>query len=94
MMFHGWLTSILLIASSANAFVPSPLKSTRNWDSSLHSSLSKGDAVLLVGPGFLQLNIAKVAKAAGLRPVIVAPQKKIENFAQFVNDDDLIKDAT
>ena len=93
-MLKGWLTSILLVASSANAFVPSHLKTNRNWDSTLHGSLSKGDAVLLVGPGFLQLNIAKAAKAAGLRPVIVAPQKKIDNFSQFVNDDELIKDAT
>jgi len=59
-----------------------------------NSCLAPGDAVLLVGPGFLQLNVAKAAKAAGLRPVIVAPQQKIDSFAKFVRDDDLIKDAT
>jgi len=56
--------------------------------------LAPGDPVLLVGPGFLQLNVAKAAKAAGLKPVIVAPQKNIDNFGQYVNDDDLIRDAT
>ena len=94
MISHGWLTSILLAASSANAFVTHSLKGYSNLHSSLHGSLSEGDAVLLLGPGFLQLNIAKAAKAKGLRPVIVAPQKKIESFKQFVNDNDLIEDAT
>jgi len=58
------------------------------------SQLVEGDAVLLIGPGFLQLNVAKAAKAAGLKPIIVAPQKNIEKFVQYVNDADLIRDAT
>merc|ERR1712071_177575 len=53
----------------------------------------KGDRVLLVGPGFLQLNIAKALKEAGLIPMIIAPQTKIDNFAQFVNDDSIMKEA-
>lgn len=55
--------------------------------------LSEGDRVLLIGPGFLQLNVAKVAKAAGLIPMIVAPQKKIDNFRSFVNDDEIMSTA-
>lgn len=39
-----------------------------------------------MGPSFLQLNIAKAAKKAGLRPIIIAPQTKIDSFAQYVND--------
>jgi len=58
------------------------------------AALSPGDAVLLVGPGFLQLNTAKAAKAAGLRPVIVAPKKNIEAFSSYINDDELIRDST
>lgn len=53
-------------------------------------TLKKGDRVLLIGPGFLQLNIAKAAKASGLIPMIVAPQKKIESFKEYVNDDELM----
>eukprot|EP00591_Stephanopyxis_turris_P003569 CAMPEP_0195523006 /NCGR_PEP_ID=MMETSP0794_2-20130614/21736_1 /TAXON_ID=515487 /ORGANISM="Stephanopyxis turris, Strain CCMP 815" /LENGTH=344 /DNA_ID=CAMNT_0040652903 /DNA_START=121 /DNA_END=1155 /DNA_ORIENTATION=- len=56
--------------------------------------LKPGNRVLLVGPGFLQLNIAKACKAAGLKPVIVAPQQKIERFATLVNDPEIIRDAS
>ena len=94
MIFRRSFTLLSLVVASATAFLASPPKSYNIRQTSLYSNLSPGDAVLLVGPGFLQLNIAKAAKAAGLRPVIVAPQKKIDNFAQFVNDADLIKDAT
>ena len=94
MIFRRSFTLLSLVVASATAFLASPPKFYNIRQTSLYSNLSPGDAVLLVGPGFLQLNIAKAAKAAGLRPVIVAPQKKIDNFAQFVNDADLIKDAT
>lgn len=87
-----------LFSSSANAFVvhnaPSQTRLTAtSLNASSSSKLSKGDAVLLIGPGFLQLNIAKAAKAAGLNPIIVAPQQKIDGFVQYVNDPDLIRDA-
>jgi len=68
-----------------------PSTTIRNSNSDV---LSPGDAVLLVGPGFLQLNTAKAAKAAGLRPVIVAPKKNIEAFSTYINDDELIRDST
>ena len=83
-----------LLVASSTAFLSSSPKTYNVQQTSLKSHLSEGDAVLLVGPGFLQLNIAKAAKAAGLRPIIVAPQKKIDNFSQFLNDGDLIQDAT
>ena len=43
--------------------------------------------VLLIGPGFLQLVIAKhmIASQSGLRPIVVAPQTKLDNyFKSFV----------
>lgn len=97
-----------LILSLSNAFAPihqlsattsaktltSTSTSTSLKASTDDNSLNPGDAVLLVGPGFLQLNIAKAAKAAGLRPIIVAPQQKIDSFAQYVNDAEIIRDAT
>lgn len=93
--------ALLLLCPSSTAFVQPGLKNNHYHRSSsalsataTASSLSKNDAVLLLGPGFLQLNIAKAAKAAGLRPVIVAPQQKIDSFSQYLNDDDLIRDAT
>jgi len=52
-------------------------------------TLSPGDRVLLIGPGFLQLNIAKAAKAVGLLPMIIAPQKRLDSFKDFVNDDEI-----
>lgn len=101
MMFRKAVSLISLIsvitASSAFVVTPgisqkvsraSPLKATAS------DKLNPGDAVLLIGPGFLQLNIAKAAKAAGLNPIIVAPQNKIENFVKYTNDEDLIRDAT
>lgn len=50
---------------------------------------------MLVGPGFLQLVLAKHLKRAGLKPIIVAPQKKLDSFfANLVLDNDLKEDAT
>lgn len=49
---------------------------------------------MLIGPGFLQLVVAKTCKAAGLRPLIVAPQKKLDTFSTLINDDDIMKDGT
>uniref|UniRef100_A0A7S3PU37 Uncharacterized protein n=1 Tax=Chaetoceros debilis TaxID=122233 RepID=A0A7S3PU37_9STRA len=92
-------SSLLLVAllETSHAFVnPSLASRSRNAPvTSLQASdrLEPGDAVLLIGPGFLQLNVAKAAKAAGLNPIIVAPQDKINSFVQYVNDDDLINDA-
>lgn len=81
---------------TAKASQPIHKKISRSTTTSLYgtkSHLEKGDRVLLVGPGFLQLNIAKALKEAGLIPMIIAPQTKIDNFAQFVNDDSIMKEA-
>jgi len=43
-------------------------------------SLKPGDPVLLVGPGFLQLVIAKHMARAGLKPIVVAAQSKLDSF--------------
>lgn len=61
--------------------------------SSTKDYLEPGDRVLLLGPGFLQLVIAKALKAAGLVPMIVAPQKKLESFSRFVGDDEIMAEA-
>jgi len=42
--------------------------------------LEKGDPVLLVGPGFLQLVLAKHLARAGLKPIVVASQSKLDSF--------------
>lgn len=96
-------TSIVLLpllATLTEAFIAHGTQSQTRRDASFLSAsspssnqLSEGDAVLLIGPGFLQLNIAKAAKAAGLNPIIVAPQKNIDSFVQYANDKDLINDA-
>mmetsp|Transcript_21769 Transcript_21769/g.32537 ORF Transcript_21769/g.32537 Transcript_21769/m.32537 type:complete len:363 (-) Transcript_21769:38-1126(-) len=88
-----------LLQGSGAAFTSSKTKSTGRLSSTslfANEALTAGSGakVLLVGPSFLQLNIAKAAKKAGLRPIIIAPQKKIDSFAQYINDDEIISDAS
>eukprot|EP00592_Proboscia_alata_P005880 CAMPEP_0194382140 /NCGR_PEP_ID=MMETSP0174-20130528/58346_1 /TAXON_ID=216777 /ORGANISM="Proboscia alata, Strain PI-D3" /LENGTH=352 /DNA_ID=CAMNT_0039167195 /DNA_START=43 /DNA_END=1101 /DNA_ORIENTATION=- len=54
--------------------------------SSLQAPLVPGNKVLLIGPGFLQLNIAKHCLQAGLEPIVVAPQKRLDTAASYIND--------
>lgn len=100
---HG-LLSLLLTATSCAAFAPpsSPLRTphttTTTTTTALRATAEKeylepGDAVVLIGPGFLQLNVAKACKAAGLVPMIIAPQKKLDTFRNFVNDDAIMNAA-
>ena len=42
--------------------------------------LEQGDPVLLVGPGLTQLVLAKHLARAGLKPIVVAPQTKLDSF--------------
>ena len=42
--------------------------------------LEEGDPVLLVGPGFLQLVLAKHLARAGLKPIVVASQSQLDSF--------------
>jgi hypothetical protein len=44
------------------------------------AALQPGDPILLVGPGFLQLVLARHLAQAGFKPIIVAPQKKLDSF--------------
>lgn len=67
--------------------------STERSTNKINGGLSAGDRVLLVGPGFLQLNVAKAAKAAGLIPMIVAPQTKLDTFRTFINDNAIMSNA-
>jgi len=74
--------------------VPSSSSSISSGSSgSSNEGLSAGDRVLLIGPGFLQLNVAKAMKAAGLIPMIVAPQTKLDTFRRFINDDEIMSNA-
>jgi len=54
------------------------------------ATLNPGDNVMLIGPGFLQLVLAKTCKAAGLTPIIVGPQSKLESFQSLVKDDSIM----
>jgi len=99
MVYHRATLAILLTLPTTliTAFTPianSAFRSSTQLSASNSNALVPGDAVLLVGPGFLQLNAAKAAKAAGLNPIIVAPTKNIEQFSTYINDDDLIRDST
>jgi hypothetical protein len=59
------------------------------------AKLEVGDTVMLVGPGFLQLVIAKHAKAAGLKPIVVAAQTKLDSFfSNICLDDQIQRDST
>mmetsp|Transcript_120049 Transcript_120049/g.336101 ORF Transcript_120049/g.336101 Transcript_120049/m.336101 type:complete len:415 (-) Transcript_120049:67-1311(-) len=63
--------------------------------SSSTNYLEPGDPVMLVGPGFLQLVLAKHLKRAGLKPIVVAPQKKLDSFfANLLLDDEIKRDST
>jgi len=42
--------------------------------------LEEGDPVVLVGPGFLQLVLAKHLARAGLKPIVVASQSQLDSF--------------
>lgn len=96
-----WLITALL-AASVSAFAPAALQnnhyaataSSSSSSSALQAKLEDGDQVMLIGPGFLQLVMAKTCKAAGLRPLIVAPQTKLDNFAALVEDADIMRDST
>lgn len=102
MRLSSSLVSLLLTAYAVMGFAPTSsftrfsmsAKRTASSPTILKMALSKGDRVLLIGPGFLQLNIAKAAKAAGLKPMIIADKKKLETFESYVNDAELMSDAT
>jgi hypothetical protein len=85
--FSSLLSSILLL-HAATSFVHQPAiknnhaKTTTTYlfAEASSSPLQKGDPVMLVGPGFLQLVLARHLVLAGLKPIIVAPQKKLDSF--------------
>jgi len=91
-----FLVALYTTTTTTEAFVPSSIRktTTTTTSSSLKVALRDGDQVMLIGPGFLQLVLAKTCKAAGLRPLIVAPQDKLDNFEQYVVDDTIMQDST
>lgn len=90
---------LLLSLQCVWGFAPTsiPANPTARTSTSLDASnyLEPGDPVMLVGPGFLQLVIAKHMKAAGLKPIVCAPQKKLDSFFEnLLIDEELKKDST
>lgn len=86
------LVTLLWVTPTVTSFVPVVWKSqshSTKW-SRRQAALSPGDQVLLVGPGFLQLVLAKTCKAAGLTPIIVVPTAKMEAFQSLVKDDSIM----
>lgn len=91
----AWTSSFApKIASNHRAsFTESKSSTSTALDASNY--LEPGDPVLLVGPSFLQLVLARHLKKAGLKPIVVAQQKKLDSFFQnLVLDEELQKDST
>jgi hypothetical protein len=66
----------LPMVSSSSSFGRTPLYSTTIKG----GGLQLGDPVMLVGPGLLQLVLARHLARAGLRPIVVAQQSKLNSF--------------
>lgn len=80
--------ALLQLATTTTAFV-APSSTTRTAFAPTVSSttslaatdrLEEGDPVILVGPGFLQLVLAKHLARAGLKPIVVASQSQLDSF--------------
>ena len=90
----------LMAVSPYQAFVTTVPTAGRRMEASTAMSAGKdylepGDPVMLIGPGFLQLVLAKHLKRAGLKPIVVAPQKKLDSFfANLVLDPEIQADST
>lgn len=89
-----------VLAVGADAFVPrtsgvATKKAMSATELEATNYLEAGDPVMLVGPGFLQLVVAKHLKRAGLKPIICAPQKKLDSFFEnIIPDKELQADST
>ncbi|KAG7344627.1 hypothetical protein IV203_019042 [Nitzschia inconspicua] len=68
------------ISSSSSSSSSSAAAASASTTSLSAAPLQPGDPVMLVGPGFLQLVLARHLAQAGFRPIIVAPQKKLDSF--------------
>lgn len=83
-------------ASPRPSFVAPSRRSSPVLSLSSASSADSDDRplVLLIGPGFLQLVVARALKAGGtFRPVLIAPQTRLDSFARFLPDEDVLSDA-
>lgn len=59
---------------------------------SMNVAQSGGKTILLVGPSFLQLNIAKLLHEKGHFPMIVAPQVQLDNFKKYLYNNTVPED--
>jgi hypothetical protein len=87
--YHGAATTTTTTTpatlSSSSSFLQAASADTDNDDhdddaSSFSSILQPGDPIMLIGPGFLQLVLARHLAQAGFKPIVVAPQKKLDSF--------------
>jgi len=90
--FAAALLPLLLAATTTSAFVAPSTTSHKHAHVRAHSTttalssaanddrLEQGDPVLLIGPGFQQLVLAKHLARAGLKPIVVASQTKLDSF--------------
>ena len=63
-------------------------------NTSIGNGLQQDDPILLIGPGFLQLILAKHLARSGLKPIVVAPQKTLDNyFKSFLKTKDVDSDS-
>ena len=95
-------TASTSVVPSLSSFI-SEAKASTATTSQLHASaaspststttkyyLEEGDPVLLVGPGLLQLVLARHLYHEGLRPIIVASQSQLDSFfANLLKEDNL-----
>ena len=92
--FAAALLPLLLAATTTSAFVAPSTTSHKQTHEHAHAHstatalfsatnddrLEQGDPVLLIGPGFQQLVLAKHLARAGLKPIVVASQTKLDSF--------------
>jgi len=79
-----------LSQSGVRGFTPSVVPvQTRKMDSKVRLQMASADSdipkkVALVGPGLLQLVIAKACMAKGIEPLLICPTKNMESFRSLI----------
>jgi hypothetical protein len=73
-------TTSLFVANKDSSSSTSTTDINTNTNRNIGNGLQKDDPILLIGPGFLQLILAKHLARNGLKPIVVAPQKTLDNY--------------
>jgi hypothetical protein len=91
----GFAPKTVQVSSQVRSTFASTISTSTSTSLDASNYLEAGDPVMLIGPGFFQLVLAKHMKAAGLKPIVVAPQKKLDSFFEnLCIDKELQKDST